>query len=153
MNDCHQKLESWLSELSLRQGLNLKADEHGYCYLQANKETNLVIMGPANAEKFVISAKLIDLNAYRDEHILKNSLELNLYQEETRGASLALDSQYNTLTLCISRDYRDMEFDEFYNTLENITQLSQDLKEKILQSEGADENHDISFKTQGMLRI
>ncbi len=137
MNHEQSQLHAWLAELGSRQGAQFQLDDQGRCSISANENTSIVLYGPAGNDIFYINVELLPLPEEGQEQLFRLALNLNLFQQETLGAAIALDEESTSLILCYSREYGDTSFQDFSNTLNNMVALSDTLR---LQLEDACRN-------------
>ncbi|WDE08645.1 type III secretion system chaperone [Thalassomonas viridans] len=127
-------LQAWLNEMGRQQGTNFTLDEQGRCFIKANDETSLCLFGIAGSDHFYINVELIEVPVTAAENLFKCALSLNLFQQETRGATIAFDDQANMLMLCYSGSYESNSFQDFSNVLNNMIDLTASLKPQLQES-------------------
>ena len=134
MTDQTTQLQAWLDEMGKQMGSTFTLDEQGRCFIQANDETNLCLFGMEGSDNFYINVELIDVPVTGAEMLFKCALSLNLFQQETRGATIAFDDQANTLMLCYSGSYESNTFQDFSNVLNNMIDLTASLQLQLQES-------------------
>ncbi|WDE02237.1 CesT family type III secretion system chaperone [Thalassomonas actiniarum] len=134
MTDQTTQLQAWLDEMGGQLGTSFTLDDQGRCFIQANEETNLCLFAIEGSDHFYINVELIEVPVTGAEMLFRCALSLNLFQQETRGATIAFDDQANTLMLCYSGSYESNTFQDFSNVLNNMIDLTASIQPQLKES-------------------
>lgn len=134
MTDHTTQLQAWLDELGGQLGATFTLDDQGRCFIKANDETNLCLFGLEGSDHFYINLELIEVPVTGAEMLFRCALSLNLFQQETRGATIAFDDQANTLMLSYSGSYESTTFQDFSNVLNNMIDLTASIQPQLQES-------------------
>ncbi len=133
MSHSQEQIKHWLTELGNMHGAVFQLDAEGNCELNSNNHT-LVISAPSQSDNFFITILLQDVPSNNKEAIFETILTLNLHQQHTRGATIAIDPISNMLVLCYCRETDSINFSEFSNITNNLLEISEDINQKITDS-------------------
>lgn len=128
---CDSQLQNWLADLGIEQGCYFILSPEGKCDICANNTTIVHLIGPADSDEFNIHVELTTANPEMAVEQMRKALSLNLFQEATHGATIALNAKTNTITLCYIGLYSQSSYQEFINILNNMIRLSTDLTREL----------------------
>lgn len=128
MEDNAEQLSHWLSNLG-----DFQPNDEGSCFIESENNVEVAIFGPKHDERFYINCLLIALDDVPREVVFELALSLNLHQEKTRGATIALDQTKNTLNLCYSLQYQHCNYQAFVNILNNLIELTESLQVQFVE--------------------
>ena len=119
-----EQVTHWLIELGQLHGESFKLDEEHQLKLSSNQQT-LLITAPPGSEQLYLTVILCDLPASNQKATYELALGLNLYQEKTRGAAIAVDSQANAFVLSYCTETAHLSFNDFNNIINNLLETSE----------------------------
>ena len=128
-------VQNWLRELSFKTGGNFTLNDLNECYVKNEGGVQLTISAPTGSLFYISSA----LGLVPDSRsFLYAALAKNLFQNETKGASLAIDPTNDGLLLCYSNSVEKIEYLEFENIISNLFEVAAKIKEDLYGIERLD---------------
>ncbi|CAM2063838.1 Type III secretion system chaperone [Sulfidibacter corallicola] len=128
-----QQINQWLNELSQGSAEPLTLDEDGRCTLVAD-DVELVVSTTPTSDQFFINLSVVDLPESGQELFYRQALTFNLFQQDTRGASLAIDPQSNEMVLCYTHAIEGTELNHFNNIVQNLIETTKSLRTQLEQT-------------------
>ncbi|CAM2064135.1 CesT family type III secretion system chaperone [Sulfidibacter corallicola] len=138
MNETMNQINTWLSELGAESGATLTLDEHGCCPLVDADETEMEVHAVPTSDCFFLNAKILALPHTNREQVFYQALTLNLFQQETRGASVAIDPNDESLMLCFSKAVSETDATMFQNIVSNLFQTASHMRRELKVEEVSD---------------
>lgn len=129
MTQSTQLINSWLYQLG-----EFILDEQGRCFLTADNGIELAIYTLPESDQFYIDCELITVFDDHSAALFEHALILNMHQQITQGASIALDAENKVLLLCYTRHYEYCSFQQFANILNNVALLASELSAELMSS-------------------
>lgn len=151
MSESQIQLKSWLTELGSQQGAHFTLNDEDRCSIKANDKTNIIIHGPSGHDHFYINIELTPIAAGDNESLFRSALNLNLFQQETQGCTIALDEKSSMLVLCYRGEYQTTSFQEFSNILNNMIDMSGKLIDQLEESTQQVQVHSADVPAMGIL--
>lgn len=127
------QLQYWLKEFGSLYGKGFSLDEDGTCVLQANDKVTIYLYSDPTGEHYWINVKVMDIPVQNREALFYQALQLNLFQHETRGASLSIDDMANAIFLSLSGRCSDISYGDFKNCLNNLVVAVEDVQHLLAQ--------------------
>ncbi len=121
------QLNTWLAEIHPA----LRLDEAGACVIAAGNNRDLELFADTNTARFFLSTKLMDLPAQGQSGFFIKVLAMNLFMQDTRGATVAVDEQAGEVVLCFSQTMEEGDAVSFRNVLQNFTETARTLQQQM----------------------
>ena len=128
-------IAAWLNEISMNYGVALSLDENQSCRFVINGESKVYVYADTAGESFWLNVKVMDVPAQEQTCLFRRALKLNLFQQQTYGASLAFDEQSNTLLLSTCRKVSESGCQQFQNMLKNLSEVATEIRSSLSQSQ------------------
>ena len=141
MRSPKSQLQAWLTEMGLKQDCDLLLSSEGKCSIKVNGSEVIHLTGPADDDTFLINVELLAVDDATPSLVLRKALGLNLFQEATMGATIALDAASDHLILSYLGRYQSSSYQDFINIFTNMALLAARLKQQLsdlLSEMGAD---------------
>ena len=135
-----QIVNQWLRELSGDSELVFSLDDNGACGL-AGESLECMVEMPEGSDSFYLSASLMPLPADKRDDFMLQLLTLNMFQHETRGATLAVDPMDEHVVFCYTREVDATDANLFRNILNNFLDTGKNLVDQL--TAGAEEKDDV----------
>lgn len=119
----HQKIiNDWLGKLRPEAGEVPSLDENGVCNIQCGEHIALVIEVPKEIDFIFFYVPLIAMpeDAVTAHNLMSKALEMNIFQGETRGGSLAMPPDRSVIVYCFFSPIESMDEEGFSDTLDWI---------------------------------
>ena len=113
-------LDHWLKQLGSEYGADFSFDDNGRCVLDADHNTRIYLYTEPTGTCLWINASVMTVPAQERDALLLKALSLNLYHQDTQGASVAFDEQANTFFLSLSDSVSKLTYQEFKNCINNL---------------------------------
>lgn len=124
MSNMQEQVIHWLIELGQQHGESFKLDDEHTLKLASDEHT-LIITAPPRSEMLYLTVILCDLPASNKEAVYELALGLNLHQEKTHGATIAIDALANAFVLSYCSETAHLSFNDFNNIINNLLETSQ----------------------------
>ncbi|CAM2009687.1 CesT family type III secretion system chaperone [Acanthopleuribacter pedis] len=129
MTQANEQVKHWLAQLGAQIGVALSLDDEGLCSLTAGEDLTVDVICPPGDTCFYLNLTLLDLTGQSSrEMVLQQALTMNLFQQETAGAAIALDPDAEALMLCFTQPVEGTQFSTFNNILTNLVTTGRQLK-------------------------
>ncbi|CAM2010564.1 CesT family type III secretion system chaperone [Acanthopleuribacter pedis] len=151
MSHGQEQVNHWLAQLGQTIGCGLALNEEGRCSLKAAGDVGIDIFCEPEDTQFYLSLPLFTLSGLNSrEMVLQHALTMNMFQQDTGGASIALDADGEALLLCYTHPVEGTEYQTFYNILANMIESCMELKSQLIESDDRDdedhhETDEVSF--------
>lgn len=132
MMQANEQVNQWLAELGEQTQADLTLDQNGRCSLSAGDDVDLDLFCAPAHDNFFLSLPLMSLADQNSRLLLmEHALNVNLFQQETNGAAIALDPESHDLLLCYAHPLDGTDFGAFYNILGNMIETGRALKNRL----------------------
>jgi Tir chaperone protein (CesT) family len=138
----NQTVESWMKDLSIELGVELKLDQNGICSFQIGEDTAITIEISEDFPVVNIYSPLISLpidNADSTALLMARALELNAFQALTHGGAIATTPGGGFLIFCQSTPIEGVDSKKFSAILGSFFKTTTDLKSMLLEIPGVRE--------------
>ena len=132
MQSSFEQVNRWLAQLD--QG-NLALDDEGRCSLIGDDRFEMDIYAIPGGDSFYINIKICPLPHRQRERFFEQALLLNLFQQETLGATLAIDPQDQSMMLCYCRECEHTTQTCFTNSIDNLLETAAKLHDQLAESQ------------------
>ncbi|CAM2009680.1 CesT family type III secretion system chaperone [Acanthopleuribacter pedis] len=129
MTHAHTQINQWLTQIHPALGL----DQNGACVLAAGEGRNLELFVGPQGEEFMLSTTLMDLPANSNGGFYMKVLSMNLFMQETRGATIACDEQAGELVLCHNQAVEGCDLTLFQNILQNFSRTAETVQNQLAE--------------------
>lgn len=145
-----ETVDQWLRHMSLDWETPVSLDEDGTCNISAANGFSLEMYVVPATGMCHMGIHLTDVPLERREEFYATLLYLNIHQQETQGATLAVDPVRQTVLLCFAQPVAALTAEFFYNLIQNLIiaaeSLTQHIEAAVLQgpvgAAGADDDDD-----------
>ncbi|MCO7222895.1 CesT family type III secretion system chaperone [Pleionea sp. CnH1-48] len=131
----NEKIKTWLRQLGQQQHDHFELDNSDKCFLHIDTDLTLIVCAPQASSKVFLTIELMRVPSISRESFFEKALQLNLFQQETHGATLAIDDISNKVVVCYSHDISELSFTDFSNLLNNLATVARKLLEKLEQTD------------------
>lgn len=131
MTHAHTQINQWLKQIHPALGL----DQNGGCVIAAGENRDLELFAAPNADEFLLSTKLMSIPGQSNGGFFMKVLSMNLFMQETRGATIACDEQAGELVLCLNQSLEGCDLTLFQNILQNFARTAQTVHGRLAQME------------------
>ncbi len=124
--DLKEKINGYLSSFG---GFVLDKDES--CIIEHDSGVQFSVHVPEGVEFVTFYAPLTEVPIENPAQILRRALTLNLFQNQTRGGSIAYDPSNGWLVLSLSVDGEALDEVKFTNSMSNVVDVAQELRRSL----------------------
>lgn len=126
-----ETVDSWLRQMSQDWATPIALNEEGTCSIKSGNGYTLELFIMETAGSCYFSIPLMDVPHQHREAFYETVLAVNVHQQETHGATLAVDPNDLRLLLCYSQPVPALTFEHFHNLIQNLMSTADTVVTKI----------------------
>ena len=153
MSNNTSQLAAWLTNLGTQYGRTFQLDSQGQCLISVNNNRVIHLHNLIDSNHFCINIEIMDAPQHSAIDTYKLALKMNLFQAKTRGATIAIDDKTQRLMLCFMGCYERMEFNDFYNILNNLINVSEEITQLFKNEKSTTRISQISTPVETGIRV
>ncbi|CAM2005544.1 CesT family type III secretion system chaperone [Acanthopleuribacter pedis] len=122
-----ETVNQWLVNMSRDWETPVTLDEEGACAISAANGFTLELYVVSAMERCFMNLHLMDMPIENREGFYEQVLAMNMHQQETHGATLAVDPKNKSVLLCYSQMVASLTAEDFQNLLQNLLSTAETL--------------------------
>lgn len=131
-------VNNWLRELGSTAGIAIALDDNGVCGLKYKDNLEVIVEVPAMSNDVYIYSpllKILSTTAQEKVTLYEELLKANFLCQQTKGATLSIDEQENSVVLCINQSIAMLDAVSFRNLFGNFIDIALDWKARLIKGD------------------